>query len=59
MARSSRLMLITLAVLCFSALGARAQSTDPVPDWPGHFDPFNVLSYNLEMPQENWETIRS
>ncbi len=58
MASSSRLILISLATLCFAALSARAQSADPVPDWPDHFDPFNVLVYNLEMSRENWETVR-
>jgi hypothetical protein len=48
---------ITTALL-FAAPSASAQGSDPVPDWPDHYDPFNVLTYNLVMSEQDWDTIR-
>jgi hypothetical protein len=54
-----RLPLVASAsiALLLAAAGAGAQS-DPVPDWPDHYDPFTLLTYNLTMTKADWDTIR-
>jgi hypothetical protein len=58
MTRCPCFLLSSVTVLFLGALSAGAQVADPVPDWPDHYDPFRVLTYNLVMSEQNWDTIR-
>jgi hypothetical protein len=51
------LSILVSALLLFSPV-ASAQVADPVPDWPEHYDPFTVLTYQLELRAQDWDTIR-
>ena len=58
MSNCPRCLLTTVTALFFLALPAGAQVAAPVPDWPDHYDPFQVLTYNLVMSEADWNTIR-
>jgi len=53
--KALRRCLAVLVVL--TAATARAQTPDPLA-WPALYDPYTVLSLNLQMTDEDWNTIR-
>ena len=55
MTRWPAYLLTSFTFLLLVVPNTGAQVADPVPDWPDHYDPFNVLTYNLEMSEENWD----
>ncbi|MEA3336027.1 MAG: CotH kinase family protein [Chloroflexota bacterium] len=50
---------LTFALLLLLATGfvPTAAAQEPVPDWPGLYDPETLLNFNLEMTEANWHTI--
>jgi hypothetical protein len=57
MARSAFVALTCItAPFIFFAQSVSAQ--DSVPDWPDHYDPFALLTYNLVMSEQDWNAIR-
>ncbi|MEA3336026.1 MAG: CotH kinase family protein [Chloroflexota bacterium] len=50
----------TFALLMLLAMGfvPAATAQEAVPDWPDHYDPFTLLTYQLEMTEADWDTIR-
>ncbi len=61
----TRRLLIALALTASTlvAIGAIGMArvavaqAEPVPDWPDLYDPFTLLSFNLRMAPEDWDTI--
>jgi hypothetical protein len=47
-----------MVVLTLSMVVPGAVAQEPIPDWPDHYDPFTLLTYNLTLTQDNWETIK-
>ena len=52
MRKSILRVLMLLIVLLIAAPGAFAQA------WPDVFDPFQILTLNLQLSEQDWDTIR-
>ena len=54
MNRARRLLVSLVGAACLIPSVVSAQ----IPDWPGVFDPFTVLTFNLTIDAQDWDTIR-
>ena len=53
----SALVLTVMLALALVAPGSVAQEPPPIPNWPAHYNSQELLTYNLELSQADWDFV--